>query len=190
MTQPVEWQPDADQPIIEAIQAGDRYALDEFVQRQQRWVRGIIFAAVGQTADVDDIAQKVWFKVWREAPKLSDPRRWRSWLYTITRNAATDALRSRQRRGRLLRQVAENMRQADPFTPAPDRQLADEERRRVVMDAIAELPVIYREPFVLRHLENWSYQEIGEVLNLPRDTVETRLVRARRQLREKLAKKM
>ena len=52
------------------------------------------------------------------------------------------------------------------------------------------LPAIYREPFVLRHLEDWSYAEIGEVLGLSVDTVETRLVRARRLLREMLQGKV
>ena len=56
----------------------------------------------------------------------------------------------------------------------------------VAYPAIAGLPVLYREPFVLRVLEGWSYEQIGEALRLPKDTVETRLVRARRLLRERL----
>jgi RNA polymerase sigma-70 factor (ECF subfamily) len=52
------------------------------------------------------------------------------------------------------------------------------------------LPAIYREPFALRHLEGWTYAEIGTVLDLPLETVETRLVRARRLLREMLSGKV
>jgi RNA polymerase sigma-70 factor (ECF subfamily) len=61
------------------------------------------------------------------------------------------------------------------------------ERHEAVLDAVASLPALYREPFVLKHLEGWSYRQIGEALGLPTDTVETRLVRARRRLRQKLA---
>ena len=59
-----------------------------------------------------------------------------------------------------------------------------------MLESIAALPEIYREPFVLKHMEDLSYKEIGELLGLPSDTVETRLVRARRLLREQLAGKV
>jgi RNA polymerase sigma-70 factor (ECF subfamily) len=73
-----------------------------------------------------------------------------------------------------------------PSSDRPDRGLIASEQHRQVMQAIRSLPPIYREPFVLKHLEGWSYAEIGRVLNLPVDTVETRLIRARRMLRESL----
>ena len=52
--------------------------------------------------------------------------------------------------------------------------------------AVDALPVLYREPFVLRHLNGWSYKQIAEVMDMPVDSIETRLVRARRLLREAL----
>jgi RNA polymerase sigma-70 factor (ECF subfamily) len=58
------------------------------------------------------------------------------------------------------------------------------------MDAIAGLPALYREPFVLRHLENWGYQQIAETMGMPAASVETRLVRARQLLREALTGKV
>ena len=75
------------------------------------------------------------------------------------------------------------------FRTPPD-ELIGEEQRNLVLDAVQSLPALYREPFVLRHLEDWSYREIGELLELPVDTVETRLVRARRLLREMLQGKV
>ena len=74
--------------------------------------------------------------------------------------------------------------------PPADTTLARDEQHRQLLDVIAGLPAMYREPFTLRHLEDWSYAEIGALLNLPVDTVETRLVRARRMLREKLDGKL
>ena len=58
-----------------------------------------------------------------------------------------------------------------------------------MMAVIEKLPVLYREPFVLRHLNGWSYREIADVLDMPVDSVETRLVRARRMLRNSLSRK-
>ena len=56
--------------------------------------------------------------------------------------------------------------------------------------AIQALPALYREPFVLRHVNVWSYRQIAEMMNMPVDSVETRLVRARRFLRESLKGKV
>ena len=59
-----------------------------------------------------------------------------------------------------------------------------------MLAAIQSLPALYREPFVLRHLSGWSYAEIAEVMGMPVDSVETRLVRARRLLRASLKDKV
>lgn len=187
----LEAQYDAQRPVIEAIQAGDAHAMAEFIRMQGRWVRAIVFGVLGRAEDVDDVCQKVWILVWRDCRNLDDPARWRSWLYRIARNAATDAWRSGRRRRQLhgspgAAQVVLESAPAPEWT-GPEREVVLSERHQAILDAIAALPELYREPFVLRHVENWSYAEIGEVLGLPTDTVETRLVRARRLLREKLS---
>jgi len=69
----------------------------------------------------------------------------------------------------------------------PDQGLIGEEERRRVLTAVEALPILYREPFVLRHLNGWSYKQIAEVMDMPVDSIETRLVRARRLLRETLS---
>lgn len=188
---PLEAQYDAQRPVIEAIQAGDAHAMAELIRTQGRWVRAVVFGVLGRAEDVDDVCQKVWILVWRESRKLDDPARWRSWLYRIARNAATDAWRAGKRRRQLhgLPGVAQVVLDSAPAPEwmEPERQALLSERHQAMLDAVAELPELYREPFVLRHVENWSYAEIGEVLGLPTDTVETRLVRARRLLRERLS---
>ncbi len=191
----LEIEHDPERPVIEAIRRGDADALAELVSRQGRWVRAVIFAGLGRADEVEDVAQKVWMRVWSEARRLEDPSRWRPWLYRIARNAASDAARGRTRRRRLLgawhRRFAGEVSDGHRVGQAtPLHQLVADEGRRAVLQAIASLPELYREPFVLKHLEGWSYRQIGELLGLPPDTVETRLVRARRQLRERLAGKV
>lgn len=176
---------DPEIPVIEAIRQGDPHAMTEFVRRHERWVRGVIFGATGRMDDVDDIAQRVWMQVWREARSLDDQSRWRPWLYRIARNAAMDTGRFRKR-GRKLIEALEQERPERTEAP-PEAKLLSQEQHALMLGAIAALPPLYREPFVLRHLEDWSYQQIAELLGLPVDTVETRLVRARRLLRERLA---
>lgn len=179
---------DAEQPVIEAIRRGDRYAFEEFARRNGRWVRGVVFGVLGDGGQLDDVCQQVWTSVWQQATRIRDTQRWRPWLYRLARNAAIDAGREQTRRRAVVRHSRDLPPRAEADTPRDAAIKA--ERHAVVLEAVRSLPALYREPFVLRHLENWSYRRIGELMNLPIDTVETRLVRARRLLREALQDKV
>lgn len=177
---------DVDCRLIEAAQRGEKSALDAFVRRHDRWVRSVVYATVGNSSLIDDVVQHVWTRVCEQITTLIEPARWRGWLYTMARNAAIDAGQkaTRERRRKSSAEIGElaGDREGDPARST----IRDEQHRRV-LNAIRGLPVIYREPFILRHMEDWSYAQIGEALSLPVDTVETRLVRARRLLRSALA---
>lgn len=179
---------DADEPVIEAIRAGDRHAFAEFMRLHSGWVRGVIFGVLGDAGAVDDAAQQAWTAVWRRIGELRDTKRWRPWVYRLARNAAIDAGRdATRRRGRT--------QALPPDLPAgsgdaPDAKLVGRERHGDVLAAIRSLPTLYREPFVMRHLNQWSYAEISEAIGMPIDSVETRLVRARRLLRDFLKDKV
>ncbi len=180
---------DPELPVVEAIAAGDREAFTDFVCRQGKWVRGVIYGVLGDPDRVDDVAQHVWSLVWQQAATLRKPERWRSWLYRLTRNAAMDSGRDVTRRRKLNKSLREEFR-GPSVAPPPHHAAISEEQRQLLIEAIRALPALYREPFSLRHVHGWSYREIGEVLDMPVDTVETRLVRARRQLREALKGKI
>lgn len=179
---------DAEQPVIEAMRRGDRYAFGEFARRNEPWIRGVIFGVLGDGDQLDDVCQQVWTGVWQQLGRLRDPRRWRSWLYRLARNAAVDAGRAQTRRRRAMR--SSDAQSSDIRSRTPQDEVMQAEHRGVVLDAVRALPALYREPFVLRHVEGWSYRQIAEVMELPEDTVETRLVRARRLLREALQDKV
>jgi RNA polymerase sigma-70 factor (ECF subfamily) len=187
---PLAVEHDPERSVIEAIQQGDSHALGELMERQGGWVRGVIFGVLGRAEDVDDVAQRVWMQVWREAGKLEESSRWRVWLYRIARNAATDAGRRRHRRRKLLTSLVRRHEEIKPVSVSAERPLVDDEQKSTMLQAIAKLPELYREPFVLKHMDGWSYAQIAEAMNLPVDTVETRLVRARRLLRQELTGKV
>ena len=190
MAMPVTTDAEAETPVVEAIRGGDRYAFSELVRRQDRWVRSVVFGVLGRSDCVDDVCQQVWTSVWLRVSELRDASAWRPWLYRLARNAAVDAGRDITRR-RLRTQGAavDKAVRSQPASPT-DRRLAQAEQHREVLSAVQGLPTIYREPFVLRHVNGWSYKEIASVMDLPIDTVETRLVRARRLLREALKDKV
>jgi RNA polymerase sigma-70 factor (ECF subfamily) len=175
------------QTVAEA-QQGDRVAADRLVREHASWVRSAIYAVTGRRDLVDDIAQQVWVRVWQRLGTLESPQRLRPWLYAVARNTALDARLAERRHEALTRAAAALA--ADGARPGPHGAVTGSELQATLLRAVQALPALYREPFVLRHLEEWSYAEIGDVLNLSVETVETRLVRARRLLREMLQGKV
>src|SRR5207253_5608386 len=99
-------------------------------------------------------------------------QRWRGWLYRLTRNAAIDFGQATRRHERRLRPLSQEFEAAGRTAP-PDIELAAQESQRRILAAIQALPATYREPFILRHLEDWSYAQIAESLDMPIDTVES-----------------
>ncbi len=180
---------DSEAPVIDAIKQGDRYAFSELVQRQSGWVRGVVFGVLGRNDAVDDVCQQVWTTVWQRISKLRESNRWKPWVYRLARNAAIDAGRdTTRRRARFQAMTPAMAAAAQAGRSGPDSAI--QEKHKEVLAAVQALPSLYREPFVLRHLSGWSYREIASVMDMPVDSVETRLVRARRFLRESLKDKM
>jgi RNA polymerase sigma-70 factor (ECF subfamily) len=176
---------DPDLPLVQAIGSGDRYAFEEFLRRHDAWVRAMVYGVLGDREALDDVAQQVWTAVWQRASSLRDPRCWRSWLVQLARNAALDcgrAVSRRRKRGQSDAGLSTIAAPADDSVGGP----VGSEEHRTVLAAIEALPALYREPFVLRHVSGLSYKEIAEVMAMPVDSIETRLVRARRLLREAL----
>ncbi len=186
---PLPQELDSEQPVVEAAVRGSRHACEELCRRHGNWVRAVIFGVLCDQDRLDDVAQQVWATFWDQIGRLRDPKRWRSWLYRLARNAAVDAGRQRQRHRQAIEQARGTMPRPAPGV-TPDQRLLRCEQREAVFEAVKALPALYREPFVLRHVQDWSYRQIGEVMGIPTDTVETRLVRARRLLREALRDKV
>lgn len=184
-------EPSAAARLVMAAQKGDRRAADRLVRDHEGWVRSAIYSVTGRPDLVEDIAQQVWMQVWERIGSLKEPERLKPWLYSIARHAAIDAGMSAKRRKSRSGNLDESEDVPDVRNEAqPAHAAARGELRETLLQAVRGLPVLYREPFVLRHLEDWTYAQIGEVLDLPVETVETRLARARRMLREALHDKL
>lgn len=176
--------------LVSDVRLGDRAAADQLVRAHDGWLRSVIFAVTGRRELVDDVAQQVWTQAWQRLDSLEDAARLRPWLYSIARHAAIDAGMAHRRRSSRTRPIEAAEQAMDTAAMDPRLRVSQDEVRDTVMIAILSLPAIYREPFMLRHLEGWNYGQIGDLLGLPYDTVETRLTRARRLLREALAGKL
>ncbi len=110
----------------------------------------------------------------------------RSWLLRIVRNTFYTWLEKNRRNGINI-EATKSAEALESHTAAPETLLLQEADHEILRAAIEGLPVEFRETFVMREIEGFSYKEIADVADLPLGTVMSRLARARRLLREKLA---
>ncbi len=180
-----------DQQIVAAVLAGHQHRFAELVGRYQGQIVNYVYRMLGNYDDAVDLSQDVFLKAYAALDSYRPQYPFGAWLFRIARNAAIDEIRRRRVAtvsldaplqtddGSLQREVAG----ADP---GPEDRLLEQELHRRVEAAITRLPDKYREPLVLRHAAEMSYEEIAETLELPLGTVKTRIFRAREALRRSL----
>lgn len=175
--------------------AGDAEAVRALWETHRRWLAAVTLAHMPRAhkqgdPELEDLLQEVAVRVVRTIHTLRDPATLRPWLRTIAVNVARTAGRRRVPRLRLIRPeesaptpMAE-VAGRDPGETHPGAGSLEEGRR--AMAAAQRLPAEYAEPLFLRCVRGMSYKQIADVLGVPVTTIETRLARARRMLREEL----
>lgn len=172
----------SDESLLAAMAGGDQDAAAAFVRRHQARVYGLALTIVRLPALAEDVAQDTFVKAWRHADTY-DPRRGRAstWLLTITRNAAIDAIRYRHDDPMdpdllvaLLTVRDEGDASGDPDTPLALRQ------------ALAELPSEMAAPIVLMTYFGLTAREIATRDDIPVGTVKTRVRRGLQRLRQRM----
>ena len=165
--------------LVLRCQAGDERAfarlMDRFADRTLRYLGGLI----GDGAE--DVNQEVWLTVYRRIATLTDPRRFRTWLYRTTRHRAIDHLRALRRERELFDDTedAENLPVDDDASVAGDGAALDV--------LLRDLAPIHREVLLLRYRDELSYAEIALVAGCSVGTVRSRLHYASNRLRERHA---
>lgn len=174
----VDYAARSDMELVEEC-AGDLDAFGELIRRHQDFVYGAALRIVRNPVIAQDIAQEAFVRAHRALPGFRGQAQVRSWLYRIATNLALNAVQ--RQREYPTDTIPDRPAQGDPAADAVNRALRED-----LVEAIGELPDKLREPLVLREYDGLSYQEIATQLDLPLNTVRTRILRARRTLREKM----
>lgn len=174
--------------------AGDRAAFDELVVRHQDRVYNMSLRMLGNREDALDVAQEIFLTVYKSLANFEAKARFSTWLYRVTVNRCRDELRRRSTvkhtRPRSLdaRVNADDERGLEPeaAVATPHESAVAKETHELVTAAIDGLPDESKEVLLLRDVEDLSYEEIAEVVEIPVGTVRSRLNRARTLLRERV----
>jgi RNA polymerase sigma-70 factor (ECF subfamily) len=173
--------------LVERSQEGRRDAFEELVRMYSQKVFALAYGFVRDRASADDLAQDIFLKAYQALPSFRAESGFGTWIYRIAVNHVKDYLRKSARRPTVsLDEVGESAAASDGGAEIRVRERDEENRRRDVLRALETLPPKYRMILTLRDVEGLPYEEVARVLGLALGTVDSRLFRARRMLREKM----
>lgn len=174
-----------DHQLVRRVLAGETGLFEILVHRHSQRVYRAARAILGNDEEAADVTQDTFVRAYRKLAQFAGRAKFSTWLTKISVHEAR--ARRRRSRARLIHSGIErdNAGGEDPGSD-PERGVLVLEVRRLLEAAIEDLPDLYRTVFVMRVVEEMSTAETAEVLNLSRDAVKTRLLRARAMMRAKL----
>jgi RNA polymerase sigma-70 factor (ECF subfamily) len=175
---------ESDENLLRLAAGGDEHAFEDLVSRYQQAVFNTIYRYAGNSEDIQDLAQEIFVKVWRNAAKFKGRSKFSTWLYRIVINHCLNYRRKNRQRHVSLDELTARGDLPEPLIAEPDW-----ERRRkagLVRRAVDELPERQRMALILAQFDGRSYREIADIMKVSVPSVESLIFRARRALRNKL----
>lgn len=174
------------------LTGGHEAALNDLMERHAEKLFHYLVRSLQDEHDAADLAQETFVKVYQNRANFDPSRRFSTWLYAIAGNLVRDRYRWRSRHPQIPLDVENEKTEArlkdnlPALDRAPDQNLQAEERAATVRKAVAALPEELRQPLVLAAYQELSQAEIAGILKCSVKAVETRIYRARQQLRASL----
>jgi RNA polymerase sigma-70 factor, ECF subfamily len=175
----------ADEAVVARVLVGDHDAFSLLVRRHQASLYRYALGMVGSDDLAADVVQDSFVKAFASLAQCKEPRRFGAWMLRIVRNRCLDHLK-RSRRVSRIDDVEFELEAAG----SADDELRREELRRALDLALGELPVAQRDAFLLKHLQEISYEEMAEMLGASVSALKMRVMRAREALRQVLVERL
>jgi RNA polymerase sigma-70 factor (ECF subfamily) len=186
----------SDEELLKRCRIGEVQAFDALVERYQRRVIGLCYRHVHQYEEACDLAQEVFAQAFHHLKDFQGKSSFSTWLYRVALNASYNRQRYHRAKGRDTVTSLEGMlerREGEPdaaaYMKGPDRgaleQLENAEEIALLRQALAAMEEDQRKIVELVDIEELTYDEAARILDLPVNTVRSRLSRARRLLKEK-----
>ncbi|KAF0248268.1 MAG: RNA polymerase sigma-70 factor ECF subfamily [bacterium] len=180
--------------LLARLQAGERYAFEELVNKYNTSVYNLALRLSNDREDARDAAQDTFLKVYNNISKFRGDSQLRTWIYRITVNQVANQQRWWRRRRR-EKTVSLDINDPNEMSlsqklPAggqtPEQQALAAEKRKMIVVALEKLKFDFRVAVILRDIEGLSYEEIAETLEVSVGTIKSRIARGREELRDLL----
>ena len=179
----------SDEELILRFQKGDEQSYIELVNRYRDRLINFIYRFVNDTESAEDIVQDALLKVYTHKHYYKNIAKFSTWLYTIAGNLAKTELRKKKTR------KVTNLSQMGPEDkdfeltsnePETDKATQNEYLEKRIQIAINKLPLHFKTVTILREIQELSYEDISNIVDVPLGTVKSRINRARLQLQKEL----
>ncbi|MCP9448013.1 MAG: sigma-70 family RNA polymerase sigma factor [Nitrospira sp.] len=168
--------------------AQDCEAFGQLIDRHAAAIVNLAYRMVGNQAEAEDLAQESFLAAFQALPTFRADSKFSTWLYRIAVNKCKDWLRSkRPGQGRHDVNVDEELDLHVVEERTPETLLSQQQVAAALEQAIQRLPLLYREAFILKHVEGLSYEEMEQILGVNKDTLKMRVYKGRVQLCRELA---
>jgi RNA polymerase sigma-70 factor (ECF subfamily) len=186
-----------DARILRGLRAGIEEAYEELIQRYEQPVYGMVYRLLGNQSDACDVVQEVFLKVFRGVSSFREQSSLRTWIYRIAVNEAHNHRRWFARHCRhevsMTDERSEHGGGSIEYTPdrglSPFEQTLESEHRTLIEHALTRINPAFQTAVVLRDIQNLSYEEIAEILQVSLGTVKSRILRGREALRRELTQR-
>ena len=179
-----------DEELMQAYARGDMRAFEALYDRHALPVWRFVQRSVQNAALADDLVQDVWFSVVRHAPQYEPRAKFRTWLFTLAHHRMVDHWRTQKNHTSLDAESEDGSALAEMLAAesgfGPERRLDSRELAQALLDALAALPEVQREAFLLQAEAGMSLAEIAQTTGVSMETAKSRLRYARARLRETL----
>ena len=172
-----------DSTLVKMVIEGDSTAFDTLFARHSDAIHAMLLKYSGNSDDVNDLMQEAFMKAYLKIGLYNPKYDFGAWIYTIARNTFVDFSRTRKSNAlnpQNLSPEIDNTTQAS--APTPEDYIINAQQRAQIERYISMLPEDYRQLFELRFLDEYSYEEIAEKLDMKLGTVKTRIFRVRNMM--------
>lgn len=183
--------------LVEALKQGAEEAYEALIARFQQPVYNLVYRLLDDPSDTSDVVQDVFLKIFRSIGSFRGNSSLKTWIYRIAFNEACNHRRwfTRHKRQEIgIENQDDEVGKPGVTLPDPGRSafeiVSAHETHALIEEALAELNPAFRVAVVLRDIEDLSYEEIAEVLQVSLGTVKSRILRGREALRKALASRL
>jgi RNA polymerase sigma-70 factor, ECF subfamily len=174
--------------LIERAAAGDKSAFEQIMIHSQQRVLAMSWRMLGNEADARDASQEVFLRIYKYLKRYDQNQDFFAWVYRITVNVCRDILKKRRQHDDRIVPIEANADEGVLEIPASqddvEQTFLSTQRRELIAQAIATLPYKERASIILRDMEEFSTEEVAQILQSSATTVRSQISSARKKIRD------
>ncbi|MCT4542702.1 MAG: RNA polymerase sigma factor [Vallitalea sp.] len=175
-----------DENYIEQLKRQDQIAFRQLVTEYQSYFLTMAYKFTNNYSDAEDLSQEIFIKVYNSLPRFKGHSKLSTWLYKIAMNTCLDWKRKTKINLHSIIHVLDKSVEDMRNKHTTEEIIVYKENQQIIHKAVFGLKDKYKSIVILYHFNQLSYKEISYIMDIPIKTVETRLYRARKQIKDKL----